>query len=424
MNERTHERVTISRIYCNQATTEAFKRVWEEFFAAIENATGQKLLMLPFHGEGKLCAIICDAEPAQAKGLGLVLARLNDPRISGINETDPDILLTYIFKVCVQHYDRGLLKLAAGGRSLVDYLKTFRSLEHPGDFQAFAKFCHESPLVAVRDWYNNKTMYPWYLPALNRNLSRMTAEAWMSTPDSTNLVESAHPAANQATGTGLGLLDAIKSARKYDFEVAASIAAAEQSMILRNTLNDTASRLSRRVGRAATRANKDEARREIINRIEETNKALEESTQISRAEVEKRKEIQEKQKGLRTLYKSIPSSQPIVPRSSQRSVRPHLQIPIPHAQNCTPIPQPTYPSPHPPSLWPSIVPTAYPFTDFHHHAYTVAANSSEDVVPNVPEFVQGSSRGIGGNGGDGGDGRGAGVNPYMPVNYGNGYHYN
>lgn len=53
---------------------------------------------MPFHRQGNLCAIIiiCDAEAAQAKGLSRVLARMNDPEISGILETNPRFS-SYVF---------------------------------------------------------------------------------------------------------------------------------------------------------------------------------------------------------------------------------------------------------------------------------------------------------------------------------------
>ena len=59
------------------------------------------------------------------------------------------------------------------------------------------------------DCYNQKMMYPWYLPSVNCHLSPMNEENWNLTPDDTNFAETAHVACNTKGGISRPLLTAI-----------------------------------------------------------------------------------------------------------------------------------------------------------------------------------------------------------------------
>lgn len=96
----------MARIYCNRTTAEAFELVFEGFFTSVEKATGRPLLFRVFNPSGSLLSINVDMEAAQVQGLGRALLRLNNPAISGIYESDPDILVQYVLKECVVHYER------------------------------------------------------------------------------------------------------------------------------------------------------------------------------------------------------------------------------------------------------------------------------------------------------------------------------
>jgi hypothetical protein len=63
--------VTISCIYCNSATREAFSYLFEALFALIEKAAGRKVRFKVFdRTAGNLLAVILDMEAAQVQGLG------------------------------------------------------------------------------------------------------------------------------------------------------------------------------------------------------------------------------------------------------------------------------------------------------------------------------------------------------------------
>lgn len=60
------------------------------------------------------------------------------------------------------------------------------------------------------DWMIDKKSCPWFIPSVNRFMSKIPEEDWYLTPGHTNLNESAHPLTNMHTGTGLPISDAIK----------------------------------------------------------------------------------------------------------------------------------------------------------------------------------------------------------------------
>jgi hypothetical protein len=52
--------------------------------------------------------MILDSEAAQVQGLGDALVRLqmNNPAISKISETNPEVLVQFLIKLCTIHWDR------------------------------------------------------------------------------------------------------------------------------------------------------------------------------------------------------------------------------------------------------------------------------------------------------------------------------
>lgn len=56
--------VSAARIYCNRATKQAFTYIFEDFFVAIENVTGQPLRFKAFDPKGNILSIHFDMEAA------------------------------------------------------------------------------------------------------------------------------------------------------------------------------------------------------------------------------------------------------------------------------------------------------------------------------------------------------------------------
>jgi hypothetical protein len=64
-------------------------------------------------------------------------------------------------------------------------------------------------LISFIAWWAHKLSYPWLLPSLNRELSRMENRHWDLTPRDTNPIEGSHAQDNQVNSTHRTLLDAI-----------------------------------------------------------------------------------------------------------------------------------------------------------------------------------------------------------------------
>ncbi|KAJ7468183.1 hypothetical protein FB451DRAFT_1560649 [Mycena latifolia] len=253
----TPERVTISRIYTNAASKEAFTHLFDAFFTTVKAVTGKSVRFKAFHPRGNLYSIHFDMEAAQVQGLGVWLSKmvLDDPALRArFPSLDPDQLVQFILKLCSVHLERSTDELVPlVGQKTVDYLNRIRGLSDPADIENWHQFCKMHENKELRDWYAHKVMYPWLLPGYNESLSSFPKGFWQQSPSHTNLVESAHVATNKATKINLLPVEAVRTARIFDAEKAASIAAARQTCISINRNNHDQSRMRRNVTRTAKR---------------------------------------------------------------------------------------------------------------------------------------------------------------------------
>ena len=65
-------------------------------------------------------------------------------------------------------------------------------------------------LAGFIDWYSDKLSAPWFYACINKNFSRMNPTSWDTTPNTTNMNESAHVLTNLHTGISLPLFEAIE----------------------------------------------------------------------------------------------------------------------------------------------------------------------------------------------------------------------
>ncbi|KAJ6565748.1 hypothetical protein B0H10DRAFT_2445014 [Mycena sp. CBHHK59/15] len=277
----SHERTSVTRIYCNKATKEAFMYIFDGFFMAIEQVTGSPVRFKVFDPEGNILSIHFDMEAAQIQGFALALLKLLR---HAHPEKDPDVIVRYVVKLCSVHFERSTDALiAAVGQETVNYLNRIRGLRVPADIEAWHKFCREHSNKKLRDWYEHKIRYSWLLPGYNESLSRFPPGFWDRTPSHTNLVESAHVATNRETGIRLLPLEAIQRARVFDAERAAAIRANKTTCILTNHNNNDQTRMRRALGRQSQRRARSEQHSELENGITDARKEL--------AEVSKAKKL-------------------------------------------------------------------------------------------------------------------------------------
>ncbi|KAF8518841.1 hypothetical protein BU17DRAFT_90642 [Hysterangium stoloniferum] len=177
----------------------AYRLIWTEWFKAIEHVTNKSVKFKALHKEGKHAIFMVDGSAPQMQGLGDFLLTQNDPLVSRIATKDPQIIVQYCSRICNIHCQRGFEPLKA---------------EKMDEFTAWC-LGHEQP--KVRDWWRNKLVYPWYIPALCRHFSKVPSADWDLGPTNTNLNEQSHQIVPQVstshlqrqlidfTGTSIGI---------------------------------------------------------------------------------------------------------------------------------------------------------------------------------------------------------------------------
>ncbi|KAF8579591.1 hypothetical protein K439DRAFT_1620423 [Ramaria rubella] len=69
-DDRLNMRLTVTQIYCDSESADAFEHIWTAFFDVLEEVTGKPLKLFAFHKEGTQYAVLVDGDPGQAIGLG------------------------------------------------------------------------------------------------------------------------------------------------------------------------------------------------------------------------------------------------------------------------------------------------------------------------------------------------------------------
>ncbi|KAJ6540237.1 hypothetical protein B0H10DRAFT_2203654 [Mycena sp. CBHHK59/15] len=285
------KRVTISRIYTNACTKDAFTHLFDAFFGTVKQVTGKSVRFKAFHPKG-----------AQVQGLGSWLSKmvLDDPALRGLFPSiDPDKLVQLILKLCSVHLERSTDELVPlVGQKTVDYLNRIRGLSDPTDIENWHKFCKMHENKKLRDWYAHKVQYPWLLPGYNESLSSFPNGYWQQSPSHTNLVESAHVASNRATKINLLPVEAVRTARIFDAREAASIRAARETCILENRNNHDQVRMRRNVTRTAKRRTYRQEHDEVGDSIAEAQQELAAVTQNKKEVAARLKELKSQKKDL------------------------------------------------------------------------------------------------------------------------------
>ncbi|KAJ7278722.1 hypothetical protein C8J57DRAFT_1465066 [Mycena rebaudengoi] len=160
-----------------------------------------------------------DSEGAQAQGLAdfIILRRMNLPDVGGTATVDINTILKFIWKTCIVHFNRGVFGLKSYvSENDLAYLLGFPYLCSREEINEYYAFCAASTDPKVQNWWAHKISYPWLLPSLNRELSRMDKRHWDLTPRDTNPIEGSHAQDNQVNSTRRLLLEAIFAAKKLD----------------------------------------------------------------------------------------------------------------------------------------------------------------------------------------------------------------
>ncbi|KAF9563822.1 hypothetical protein CPC08DRAFT_721395 [Agrocybe pediades] len=297
-------RVTVARIYCTHETRESFEKLWTCFWDTVETVTGKPVQFKFLDGTG-LAAIIVDGCKPQANALGDALKkRITAKKASGacrveIEESDPQVIVQYILRTCEIHLERKLDDLAKTlPKEDMERVRGFPFLETRAEVDEFVSWCEASEHKVLRDWMVDKKSCPWFIPSLNKFMSKIPRDDWFLTPGHTNLNESAHPFTNQHTGINLQIAEAIREARKLDLDVLSKIENAYKMCILPNAHNTQAERDRANRKRQESRAIQRTKRETTVDEIHEVRDKISELTQVSKDAAAQKKELREKEKAL------------------------------------------------------------------------------------------------------------------------------
>ncbi|CAK5282667.1 unnamed protein product [Mycena citricolor] len=253
--DSVQKRFTFGSLFCDTKSTEAYLQLWIELFDAIKRITGRVFKLAPFYPDANCRVILLDGEVAQALGLGEFLKSYNDPATSGIHARDPIELLSYVLKTCSVHFHRHVKELEKTTPfDLVQRIRSFPGLETRDEVESWLAEMPNAlqPYPDAHNWLKHKLSNRWILPSLSPVLSNIASDDFKTTPNHTNIVETAHAARNAETQKHVGLLDAILEfnfAEQRDNTHVANLIQMERSGILHrrnNTIYDREVNLARR----------------------------------------------------------------------------------------------------------------------------------------------------------------------------------
>ncbi|KAJ7727651.1 hypothetical protein DFH07DRAFT_782395 [Mycena maculata] len=147
------KRTVIGRVWSNRATRESFVLVWNGIFETIQAVTGKALNFKIFSKTSCLLGAISDSEGAQAQALGdvIILRRMNTQEVEGSATVEVNIILMFIWKTCIVHFNRGVFALEAYTDSnTFQYLLSFPYLETTTEILEYYAFCNASTTPKVK----------------------------------------------------------------------------------------------------------------------------------------------------------------------------------------------------------------------------------------------------------------------------------
>ncbi|KAJ6487476.1 hypothetical protein C8R47DRAFT_1127593 [Mycena vitilis] len=269
-SDRFERRITFARLYCNKKSEAAFHELFHQLFDAIHRVTGVKLKLRPFFPDGNCRIVMLDGEVAQALGLGSFLVTYNQPAISNIHTMDKIVLLLYVLKTCVVHFQRHIDELSRSNvpPDVIVRLKSILGLNSQEEIDAWHAFCEGQANPKVKQWYLQKQRNPWYLPSVNAHLSRISRDDWNITPRTTNIAETSHASTNADTSTSLPLLPAILATQQRDKDEIDEIHQIARAGIMRKRWNGPSQREHLSEQRAGWTARKRDERNDDLARYD------------------------------------------------------------------------------------------------------------------------------------------------------------
>ncbi|KAJ7206565.1 hypothetical protein GGX14DRAFT_367059, partial [Mycena pura] len=294
---------SLLRAYIDGASTDFFEALFDELQHVKLMVTGKPIPFKRFVRGGNLLVTNLDMDGAQAIGLCRSVMKYNDPEYSGIADNTPlEEIAPEFIKLCWRHGKEPINDF----KSLVSpeqytriqdvfYIDSKESLEE------FSTFIYGLGHKEISDWWKHKEMHDWIIPCIVKSQSRIPADVWDLTPSTTNTNEAQHHWTNSLTGIKLTPVEALKSRRRVDENVAREIQMSLQTGILSNPNNELAHRMARNGQRQSAAARRARESCEAGDVAKELQRQLD-------AEAEKRRASNAATKSLREQLKAAKGS--------------------------------------------------------------------------------------------------------------------
>ncbi|KDR64835.1 hypothetical protein GALMADRAFT_149254 [Galerina marginata CBS 339.88] len=182
----------------------------------------------------------------------------------------------------------------------MDRVRGFPFLESATEVEEFVKWCEGSTFKCLRDWMADKKGSPWFIPSVNRFMSKIPRDDWFLSPGHTNLNESAHPFTNAHTGINLPISQAIKTIQTFELDssIEEKIKNIGETCVLLNDHNTQLERDRANRKRQNARARARTQRMETDEKIQVVQDEIQQLTQVNKDVATRKKELQEMKKNL------------------------------------------------------------------------------------------------------------------------------
>ncbi|KAJ7749102.1 hypothetical protein B0H16DRAFT_1691917 [Mycena metata] len=204
---------SLVRAYINRASADFFEKVFDELQRVKLMVTGKPIGLKKLVPGGNSLVMNSDMDGAQILGFTRSAMKHNVFEHSNIpNDTPAEQVAPEFVKICWRHAKepvndfKTLVSAADFAR-----LQNFVYIDSKESLRDFSVFVNTLGVKEIQDWWRHKEMHEWIIPCLVKSQSRLSADAWDSTPSTTNTNEAQHAWTNALTGIKLTLVEGLET---------------------------------------------------------------------------------------------------------------------------------------------------------------------------------------------------------------------
>lgn len=178
--------LTYARVFTNSKTAEAYMRIFDNIAEVIREHTNSYPRWRHIHNEG-WAYVLADMDPAQAKGLGMHLSKIDPTR-------NADEHLQHILVSCLVHFHRALHSKRFSDE-VKDIMKKIPFIVDKETLNLTLDRLRMYPEKEIHNWLEFYTQL-WLLSSLSPAKTKMPLDIFCRLSRTTNAIESNHANAN------------------------------------------------------------------------------------------------------------------------------------------------------------------------------------------------------------------------------------